>query len=476
MDNYEKIERLGEGRYGVAYKVKNKESGELYCMKEICVSDETVIIFVLREILTLRICKNENIIPLLEVKYENENINLLFPLMECDLYDYMKRNEKFTEDQCLSIIKSILEGLDVIHSRAVLHRDLKSKNILIKDGKVCIADFGLARSVTVPSGNMSPEVITLWYRPPELLGGIKYSNNEYGPEVDIWSAGCILYELCTGNILFNYDTEISMYKNITYRLSEKDPFPEISNPKIKELLKQMLKVNINERISAKNALRFLDDSEVVEETYEDQQLNWKRSIEWEPLSLVLTEKEKIKRQDTADWLYDISKTFKLCTDSFYYAINLMDLALKHDIKENMMGDIKLLAVVCLHTACCIHELYPMEVDEYIEALEDEYTEEQFRTLFKQLINNMSEKLTMVTAVDFYRNYNMSMGVSRSDHNKGKGILALCYVMGLHHEYSPDSIAKYVSDYVKDKNGVESDFMKKLKIMYKFKRMKDKYFV
>lgn len=90
----------------------------------------------------------------------------------------------------------MLEGILYCHSNRVIHRDLKPQNILIDgDGNVKIADFGLARSFTVPLPSLTHEVVTLWYRPPEILLGQKI----YSPSIDIWSIGTIFGKLISGN-------------------------------------------------------------------------------------------------------------------------------------------------------------------------------------------------------------------------------------------------------------------------------------
>lgn len=125
---------------------------------------------------------------------------MVFEYMDHDLTGLMDTPSiQFSESQVKCFLLQILYGLEFCHRNEVLHRDIKGSNLLIDNyGNLKIADFGLARSFGEPGRKYTNRVITLWYRPPELLLGA----NEYGPSVDMWSMGCLLAELLTRKPLF----------------------------------------------------------------------------------------------------------------------------------------------------------------------------------------------------------------------------------------------------------------------------------
>jgi len=135
---------------------------------------------------------------------EGRKIYLVFEYLDFDLRKLL-RTRKLTEAECLSYLQQILSGLLMCHSNRIIHRDLKPQNILIdKNGNVKLADFGLARGFTNPLLALTHDVVTLWYRAPEILLG----QANYTPSVDIWSVGCIYGEMLTGQPFLEGDSKI----------------------------------------------------------------------------------------------------------------------------------------------------------------------------------------------------------------------------------------------------------------------------
>ena len=173
--NYEKVKKIGEGQYGVVYKARNIATNEMVALKRINIDDrDGVPSTALREISLLQGLKHENIVKLLDVLFVEAKFYLVFELSEMDLGQFIRRfkPQLVPFEMSKSIFKQLVTGLFFCHSRRVLHRDIKPQNVLVDvDGSVKIADFGLARAFTVPLRPLTNEVVTLWYRAPEILFG-----------------------------------------------------------------------------------------------------------------------------------------------------------------------------------------------------------------------------------------------------------------------------------------------------------------
>lgn len=212
MAKYRKTEKsLGEGTYGVVYKAKNIETGQTVAMKKIRleVEDEGIPSTALREISVLRTLDHPNVVKLLDVEHSDNRLYLVFEFIDQDLSKHMKsvQSKRLDPKIVKSFVCQMLLGMDYCHRRGIMHRDLKPQNLLVnKQGVLKLCDFGLARAFCIPVRAYTHEVVTLWYRAPEiLLGGRKYSVG-----VDIWSIGCIMAELANKRPLFPADSEIDM--------------------------------------------------------------------------------------------------------------------------------------------------------------------------------------------------------------------------------------------------------------------------
>lgn len=213
VSDFEEIEQIGEGTYGQVWMGRDKRSGEIVALKKVRMDQEKegFPVTAIRELKMLRSLQHENIVNLKEIvtgKNQNRHVShrnkheiyMVFEYVDHDLTGLMDTPAvQFTEAQVKTYAKQLLSGLWYCHEREVLHRDIKGSNLLIDNkGNLKIADFGLARTFNDNSSRYTNRVITLWYRSPELLLGTE----EYGPEVDIWSVGCLLAELLSKRPLF----------------------------------------------------------------------------------------------------------------------------------------------------------------------------------------------------------------------------------------------------------------------------------
>eukprot|EP00986_Skeletonema_menzelii_P006223 scaffold2344_cov149-Skeletonema_menzelii.AAC.8 len=177
------MEKIGEGTYGIVYKARDRVSGEIIALKKIRLEaeDEGIPSTAIREISLLKELQHPNIVRLYDVVHTERKLTLL------------------------------LMGVAYCHHHRVLHRDLKPPNLLInREGQLKLADFGLARAFGIPVRSYTHEVVTLWYRAPDVLMG----SRRYSTPVDIWSCGCIFAEMANGRPLIAGTSEADQLDRI----------------------------------------------------------------------------------------------------------------------------------------------------------------------------------------------------------------------------------------------------------------------
>jgi len=277
---------LGEGTYGKVLEARCRHTGEWRAMKQMKLathSEEGVPSTAIREVAILKELSHDNIVRLLDVFCKPGELILVFELLQSDLKKYMKSlGGKLPHSQVRDFNRQLLTGIEYCHANRIIHRDLKPQNLLIEPAglQLKIADFGLARAFSLPVPQYTHEVVTVWYRPLEILLGSKL----YSIPVDLWGVGCIFAEMATGSALFAGDSEIDTAFKIFQKLGTpteaiwpgvgdlpdfKPTFPQwkhkgwqnIRNTTAQigahgiDLLDQLMRYNPKTRVSARQALQ-----------------------------------------------------------------------------------------------------------------------------------------------------------------------------------------------------------------------------
>ncbi|GAA5943328.1 cyclin-dependent serine/threonine-protein kinase CDC28 [Sporobolomyces koalae] len=283
LEKYERLEKVGEGTYGVVYRSRNRETGEIVALKKIRLEaeDEGVPSTAIREISLLKEMKDDNVVRLLDITHSETKLYLVFEFLDMDLKRYMDKvgdGDGMGPDIVKKFTYQLIKGVYYLHAHRILHRDLKPQNLLInKEGNLKLADFGLARAFGIPLRTYTHEIVTLWYRAPEVLLGSRH----YSTGVDMWSVGCIFAEMIMRQPLFPGDSEIDeifrifrllgtpdddVWPGVTTLPDYKPTFPnwhakdlakhvEGSNSQSVELIEGMLAYDPARRMSAKAALQ-----------------------------------------------------------------------------------------------------------------------------------------------------------------------------------------------------------------------------
>ncbi|KAI0344076.1 Pkinase-domain-containing protein [Trametopsis cervina] len=283
--NYVQLEKLGEGTYATVYKGRSRTTNEIVALKEIHLdAEEGTPSTAIREISLMKELKHVNIVRLYDVIHTETKLVLIFEYCERDLKKYMDAHGDrgaLEPNTVRSFMYQLLKGTAFCHENRVLHRDLKPQNLLInRKGELKLGDFGLARAFGVPVNTFSNEVVTLWYRAPDVLLG----SRTYSTSIDVWSCGCIFSEMISGVPLFrgrdNQDQLLhimriigtpseAVIRKITSEAGDttavqkqfprypKIPFSQIlpkASPQALDLLERLLQFDPHKRISAAEAL------------------------------------------------------------------------------------------------------------------------------------------------------------------------------------------------------------------------------
>uniref|UniRef100_A0A1L8DX04 cyclin-dependent kinase n=2 Tax=Nyssomyia neivai TaxID=330878 RepID=A0A1L8DX04_9DIPT len=219
VEEFQCLNRIEEGTYGVVYRAKDKRTEEIVALKRLKMEKEKegFPITSLREINTLLKGQHPNIVTVREIVV-GSNMDKIFIVMdyvEHDLKSLMEtmkhKKQAFLPGEVKCLTQQLLRAVAHLHDIWILHRDLKTSNLLLSHkGVLKVGDFGLAREYGSPLKPYTSVVVTLWYRAPELLLGCK----EYSTPIDVWSVGCIFAEFLAMSALFPGKSEIDQLNRI----------------------------------------------------------------------------------------------------------------------------------------------------------------------------------------------------------------------------------------------------------------------
>jgi cyclin-dependent kinase 7 len=215
---YQRGEKIGEGTYATVYtglalsRLSNQPTKIAIKKIKPGLFTDGLDMSAIREIKYLKSIHHPNVIDLIDVVSYRHNVHLILEFLDADLEMIIKNNRVvFGNADIKSWMLMLMRGLEACHQHHILHRDLKPNNLLLgPQGILKIADFGLARVYGDVEMTMTSQVVTRWYRAPELLLGAKM----YGSQVDIWSCGCIFAELMLRTPYFASETDIGQLKTI----------------------------------------------------------------------------------------------------------------------------------------------------------------------------------------------------------------------------------------------------------------------
>ena len=246
-ERYKPGEIIGSGAYGIILSATDTESNQVVAIKKLkSISDIIDLKRVAREILIMKYCQHENIIPLFDVIIhlnKNNSLNkiadvyLVMEKMDSDLQKIIASKQELSDEHYQFILYQILRALYFLHSANIIHRDFKPSNVLInEDCTVKLCDFGMSRGIKEENILLTEYVVTRYYRAPEVM----LSSHHYTKKIDVWSVGCAFAELLSKKFLFPGENYIAQIKLIIEVLGTQDikDLDFISNSSAKNFVMQ----------------------------------------------------------------------------------------------------------------------------------------------------------------------------------------------------------------------------------------------
>uniref|UniRef100_A0A8C2MR19 Serine/threonine-protein kinase 36 n=1 Tax=Cricetulus griseus TaxID=10029 RepID=A0A8C2MR19_CRIGR len=244
MEKYHVLEMIGEGSFGRVYKGRKKYSAQVVALKFIpkLGRSEKELRNLQREIEIMRGLWHPNIVHMLDSFETDKEVVVVTDYAEGELFQILEDDGKLPEDQVQAIAAQLVSALYYLHSHRILHRDMKPQNILLaKGGGIKLCDFGFARAMSTNTMVLTSIKGTPLYMSPELV-----EERPYDHTADLWSVGCILYELAVGTPPF-YTT--SIFQLVSLILKDPVRWPSTISPCFKNFLQGLLTKDPRHRLS-----------------------------------------------------------------------------------------------------------------------------------------------------------------------------------------------------------------------------------
>ncbi|OWZ14764.1 CMGC/CDK/CDC2 protein kinase [Phytophthora megakarya] len=447
--NFKNLGIKNKGTEGTCIKCCQRSTGKILAMKKARVfpKGEGVPYYMLRELAVLKGIKHDHIASLELISLAKDELHVFFPYVDKTLHEIINPTgdpnggRVLPEAVIRKFLHQLLDAIAYCHRRGVLHRNLKPKHLLIKtsdtdnlsDATLQISDFALVRATGIPRRTYTMEVVTLWYRPPEILMGVR----GYSSAVDIWSVGCIFAEMAQGKPLFTGISEIDQLFQIFSKLStptsdtwpgfsslpnyhfefphwKRRPlnrlFPGISDLGI-DLLTKLLVYNPDQRITAEDALRhpyFSSEAPaflpLTPKIPMDQMCYTMKLESWKEIKYLSRQKtlRPAHRSMLVDWLIEVVDVFEMCLRTAFLAVNYTDRYL--DIVMVKKTQFQLLGATCLHVASKCEDVSYIGVEDLAMCADNVYTSVEVLEMEEKLLNTLNFTLSVPTALDFLNIY------------------------------------------------------------------------
>ena len=440
MEDFQKkygdpIKKIGEGTYGEVSLYESK--GKFYAVKKMkYIIDYEISSSSVRELAIMKRMNHPFVLEIIDYKIMYDYIHLVTKFMQGgDLSNLIKTRKIYDISFYKKLVYQMLSGIAYMHSIDILHRDIKPQNILLDDiYNLKIADFGTSRALTCINTAKTNEVVSLWYRPLELL----YGGYDYSLSLDMWSIGCIMYELIVKYPLFPGDSEIDMIHRITELLGtpteiswpgvtkfpgyNKKIYPgnleKISRRlslKIKnksdsdiwyKMIMKLLQLNPNKRATALQILLdpFFDD--VRNKKFESKYFNCLQN-----LYLVKTPVKFIQHKNVTlhhkiilvDWLIGVAHKLKLTSRTTYIALYLHDFLDSNRLFQTL-DKYQLYGIACLYLASIYNEIFLLEVNDFSCYIMDNTYSKKILEMSTKILKLIDFKMVFSTCYDFLIEY------------------------------------------------------------------------